>query len=182
MNAYLPRFLIRANIRGDCLDTLTPERLSRIWDVLEDEGRTPWLFYDGLTASREDYITFMCDPQVYAYAVYDHDGETLLATYFVNNFMGDAAMMHYCFFMAGQNRRYEIGIDTCNFLLRNSGISALIGLTPKPFRHAWRYALRCGFRVLGVIPRVCKLEAVGSNPRLVDGVLTLCTPQTLLDL
>ena len=181
MSAYISRFPIRANIRGDSLDTITPDRLSQIWDTLEDEERVPWLFYDGLTANKEDYIRFMCDPQVYAYAVYDHNGETPLATYFVNNFVGDAAMMHYCFFMAGQDRRYEIGIDTCNFLLRNSGISALIGLTPRPFRHAWRYALRCGFRVLGVIPRICKLEAVGGKPRLVDGVLTLCTPQTLLE-
>lgn len=178
--SYTPIYPIRANIRNNSMDALTPERLSHIWDTLQEEGRTSWLFYDGLTAAKDDYIDFMCDPTVYAYAVYDHDCETLLATYFVNNFKGNVGMMHFCFFTAGQSRRYEIGIDACNFLLQsNGGISALFGLTPKPFRHAWRYALAVGFRMLGVIPEACSL-AVFDKPKLVDGVATLCTPQTLL--
>lgn len=178
MNTYTPTYPVRANIHNSPTDTLTVVRLSEIWDALQAEGRTSWLFYDGLTSTREEYIDFMCSPRVYAYSVYDHDYETLLATYFINNFVGDAAMMHYCFFAAGQERRYEIGRDACKFILHNSGISCLVGLTPKPFRHAWRYALAVGFKKLGIIPRACRL-AVFDRPGPVDGVLTLCTLQSL---
>ena len=152
----------------------------KLWDQLEVEGWLPFLFYDGQTRDRQDYIEFMSSPDVYSYVVYDpHDHENPLATYFVNGFTGRAAELHYCFLNAGLPHKQAIGIETTNFLLRSGGLSALIGITPKPFRHAWKFALEVGFRKVGILPSACYLKTSG---RYVDAVVSLCTPETLLPL
>ena len=58
----------------------------------------------------------------------------------------------------------------------NLDCAAVMGLCPAPNRHAWRLAESCGFRVLGRLPAAC-LHA--RNNTWVDGILVLCTPQSL---
>lgn len=173
-------FPVRACIGSGDNHAFTRDRMAVVWDALVVENKERWLFYDGQVRDRVDYISFMTDPSVFAYAVYDHDWETPLATYFVNNFMGNAAMMHFCYLDAGINRKQAIGIEATNFLLWGGKISALIGITPKPFRHAWKFALSVGFVKVGVIPGACRLATPGGASRLTDAVATLCTPETIL--
>lgn len=61
----------------------------------------------------------------------------------------------------------------------NLDCAAVMGLCPSPNRHAWRLAESCGFRVLGHLPDAC-LHA--RKNAWVDGVLVLCTPQSLADI
>lgn len=152
-----------------------------VWRQLEAEGKDRWLFYDDDVRDEFDFIEIMSDPTVQAYMICDHDWETPLALCFLNNFIGSAAMMHFAFLDAGLERRYAIGIDTTNFLLRGkgAGVSALIGLTPKPLRHAWQFACAVGFIQKAIIPNACRLSRT-FPPRECAGVLTLCTPETLL--
>ena len=175
MNLIYP---IRANIPNHPA-TYTRDRMKTMWDALADEGKIPWLFYDGGVRDALDYIDFMTSPDVFAYAVYDQTGETPLCAYWVDGFMGRAAKMHFAFLDAGLPHMQRIGVETCNFLLRQGGLSCLIGLTPKPFRHAWQYALSVGFVRKTIIPGGCYLNQWG---RFVDAVATLCTPETLLPL
>ena len=58
----------------------------------------------------------------------------------------------------------------------NLDCAAVMGLCPAPNRHAWRLAKSCGFRVLGRLPAAC-LHA--RKNAWVDGILVLCTPQSL---
>lgn len=176
---YQTFFPVRACINDGPASTFTRDRMFRVWERMEAEGKQRWLFYDGQVRDALDYIEFMSMPNVYAYLVCDHDWETPLATYFVNGFMGRAAKMHFAYFDAGLSRRYAIGIETCNFLLKSGELSCLIGMTPKPFKHAWNFATSVGFVHKAVIPSVCFL-AYAKVPRLVDAVVTLCTPETLL--
>lgn len=176
MMLFIPTFPVRACIAKDGIHTFSREKMVRLWDALEAEGKVPFLFYDGETRDRQDYIEFMSSPDVYAYAVYDKaTGQIPVATYFLNGFIGRSAQMHFCYLDAGIEDRYALGIETCNFLLRSGGISALIGITPKPFRHAWKFALAVGFRRMGVLPAACRVK-----DRYVDAVITLCTHETLL--
>lgn len=178
---FYPTFPIRACIVRKGVHTFTRERMVCLWDSLEAEGKIPFLFYDGETRDRQDYIEFMSSPDVYSYAVYDKTGHIPLATYFVNDFIGRVGKMHFCFLDAGIEHKYAIGVEACNFLLRAGGISALIGITPKPFRHAWQYALQVGFQKIGILPAACHLARLsGDKARHVDAVITLCTPATLL--
>lgn len=177
--SYAPRYSVRSTKARDERVRLTPACLKRIWTIMGREKKIPWLFYDGFTHNLDSYLDFMLDQNVVAYGVYDRD--TPLATYFLNNFMGDAAMMHFCYFDAGLSEHTAIGIDTCNFLLRNGELSALIGWTPRPFRHAWKFALAVGFIQTAIVPRGCTLN-VGGWYKKVDAVVTLCTPETLKSL
>lgn len=61
----------------------------------------------------------------------------------------------------------------------NLNCTAVMGLCPAPNLHAWRLAESCGFRVLGRLPGAC-LHA--RKKTWVDGVLVLCTPQSLTDI
>ena len=58
----------------------------------------------------------------------------------------------------------------------NLNCAAVMGLCPAPNRHAWRLAESCGFKVLGRLPGAC-LHA--RKKAWVEGVLVLCTPQSL---
>ena len=54
--------------------------------------------------------------------------------------------------------------------------TSIMGVCPLPNRHAWRLAEACGFRVLARLPKACFYARKG---RYVDGVLVLCTAETL---
>jgi len=56
------------------------------------------------------------------------------------------------------------------------GASAIVGITPAPFRHAWGLAEACGFEIVTRLPGACWLAR---KQRFVDGVMVMCTPQTL---
>lgn len=176
--SYTHHFTFRACISAKGIHSFTTDRMIEMWRRLVGEGKQRFLFYDGHISDWPDYYSFMRDPGVYAYAVYDPATDEPLATYFVNNFVGHAAMMHFAYLDAGLSRRYAIGIDVCNFLLRNGGLSALIGITPRPFRHAWKFALEVGFVQKAILPQACRIVTDG-HTRMVDAVATLCTPETL---
>ncbi len=176
--SYTPFFTVRCTKAFDERVRLTQDHLADIWLTIEAQGRRKHLFYDGNITSLGAYIDFMEDCAVYAYGVYDHN-DTLLTTYFVNNFIGHAAMIHFCFTDAGLPVRKAVGIDSCNFLLRNGELSALIGITPQPFRHAWRFALDVGFEQKAILPRACRLTTASRRIAMADAVVTLCTPETL---
>lgn len=54
--------------------------------------------------------------------------------------------------------------------------TSIMGVCPLPNRHAWKLAEACGFRVLARLPRACFYARKGNY---VDGVLVLCTPESL---
>ena len=54
--------------------------------------------------------------------------------------------------------------------------SAIVGITPAKFRHAWGLAEACGFEIVSRLPGACWLAR---KQHFVDGVMVMCTPQTL---
>lgn len=54
--------------------------------------------------------------------------------------------------------------------------TSIMGVCPLPNRHAWRLAEDCGFRVLARLPEAC---FHARKQKYVDGVLVLCTRQSL---
>jgi hypothetical protein len=59
----------------------------------------------------------------------------------------------------------------------NLECAAVMGLCPAPNRHAWRLAEVCGFHILGRLPQSCWHAR---KKTYVDGVLVLCTLQSLM--
>lgn len=171
------RFLIRDRIPGREPSTLTTEHLMVMAAllVLEDTGQ--YLFYDGTIRDKEDYLGLLVNPHTMAFGLFSPDGNNPLGLCWLNNFLGHASLMHFIIFGEGLPHKRQIAQSMLGHLLFGQGsqISGLIGITPKPFRHAWKFALESGFERIGILPRACW---VASHNRMVDAVLTLCTPES----
>lgn len=62
------------------------------------------------------------------------------------------------------------------WMFENYGATAIIGICPKPNRHAWKLARACGFSVFGDIPGACFFAR---KKKCVPGVLVLATPESV---
>ncbi len=87
-------------------------------------------------------------------------GLDFLALYWLNNPLGKAVMIHFCFLRRAFCEQEEIGLYTVKSLLlcRQNGeyvVSALLGMTPKPYRHALAFIRKLGFRIAGEVPQAC---------------------------
>lgn len=58
----------------------------------------------------------------------------------------------------------------------NLSCDRLVGITPITNRHAWKIAEACGFRRHSVTPELCY---VARKQKKVNGVITICTPESL---
>lgn len=175
----IPDFYFRSHTNIQTPYSLTEDDFANLWTQLIKEEKDTALFYDGQVNCFPDYLEFMTAPDVFAYAVYFTD-KTPAAVFFVNNFMGKSAMMHFAYFDAGLSCRHAIGIEATRFLL-SGDLHALIGLTPRPFRHAWKFATEVGFQVVDpALPQACLLKRPDGALRYVDGVLTVIKRDNLL--
>ncbi len=70
-------------------------------------------------------------------------------------------MIHFCFLRKAFGEQEAIGLHVVESLLHcknGSGeyvLSALIGITPKPYRHALAFIRKLGFRIAAELPQAC---------------------------
>lgn len=86
--------------------------------------------------------------------------EDFLALYWLNNPLGKAVMIHFCFLRRAFCEQEEIGryVTESLLLCRHDGeyaVSALLGMTPKPYRHALAFIRKLGFRIVCEVPQAC---------------------------
>lgn len=157
------------DFQGSTFDADGPWSLGHIYDRMLKEGLLDVFFYDGRPqrAWFEGLNFGMTDIVSAAY-----DGETLLGFARINNITARSGMMHFCYFDAGKDIAPAIAEDLFDDLVRG-GFKSLMGLTPKPYRHAIRFAESVGFVRCGVLPGACKLANHGG--RIVDGIITVKT-------
>lgn len=141
--------------------------LGTVYDVMAREGLLRVFFYDNVPG-RAEFVRMMGHPGQLVYVPYGPD-RLPIAFARVTCLTGASGLMHFCYFMAGMPCRYELADDLYDFLA-DGGMQSLIGLTPKPYRHAIRFAVSTGFRVVGTVPGACYMA---SRERFVDGVLSV---------
>ena len=79
-------------------------------------------------------------------------------------------------FRAGARLAVPLAHGGLSWAFAHLDCAAVMGLCPKPNRHAWRLAEACGFQVMGLLPQACWHAR---KQQYVDGVLVLCTPSSL---
>ncbi|MBE6441854.1 MAG: N-acetyltransferase [Desulfovibrio desulfuricans] len=84
----------------------------------------------------------------------------------------------FCSFRAGFDWAVEQARGAFRWIFSITDATSLYGVTPVTHRAARRLAESCGFVQCAVLPSACWLARRG---KYVDGVLVLCTPQTLED-
>lgn len=82
----------------------------------------------------------------------------------------------FCVFRHAFKDAVKLGHMAAAWAFDHLPCDRLVGITPITNRHAWRIAEACGFRRHGVTPNLCY---VARKHKKVDGVITICTPESL---
>lgn len=145
-----------------------PLSLGDIYDTMQDEGLADVFVYDGWLM-RHEFIEKFSAPDVLTHAAFDLQGQPLVFAC-INNRTGYSGLSHFCYFAAGKPYLDELAAEWFA-MLADAGLRSLMGITPRPYRHAWKFALKQGYTLAGIVPGACVLVHHGG--RVVDGVLTI---------
>lgn len=163
---------IYKNFQASTFDDEGPWSLGHIYDQMQEEGLLNVFFYDGVP-QRAWFAGLNFGMTDMLFAAYDN--KDLLGFARINNITGLSGLMHFCFFEAGKDIAPAIADDLHN-ILAEGGMRSLLGITPKPYRHAIKFAESVGFVRVGVLPGACKM--VNHGGKYVDGVITVKTLTT----
>lgn len=136
------------------------EVLYSFWKQFQEDKLNLVLFFDGEIADFAGFQTWILAKDKDARFVAGADGK-IKALYWLNNQLGKSAMIHFCFLRQAFCEQEEIGRYVVKSLLlcRNERgeyvLSALYGLTPKPYRHALAFIQKLGFRLIAELPEAC---------------------------
>ena len=141
---------------------------------MEAEGLLPWAMscIDNPTLERWLEITaagvlLCCN---------DADTGELLGCAHFTQFQGTILRFDFTAFHTGFACAAQQAQGGFAHMFARHGASAIVGITPAQFRHAWGLAEACGFEIVTHLPGACWLAR---KQRFVDGVMVMCTPQTL---
>lgn len=82
----------------------------------------------------------------------------------------------FCVFRHAFKEAVQLGHLAAAWAFENLPCDRLVGITPITNRHAWKIAEACGFVRHSVTPELCY---VARKHKKVDGVITICTPESL---
>ena len=176
---------------------LDDEVLTKFWDQICAEGVARMTFYEYMPKDSEEFCSWAKgDAQDVRFIintenrsdVENHTGTNnsenkILAMYWLNNILGKAAMIHFCYIRAAFCEHIEIGEYVVRSLLLTKNedddfvVSALMGLTPKVYRHALGFVENLGFSILGVLPKSCLFSEKNSYK---DGVISVLTRENIM--
>lgn len=155
-------------------ETTTPEAKAVPYHKMEAEGLLPWAMscIDNPTLERWLEITaagvlLCCNDEA--------SGKMLGCAHFTA-FQGTIWRFDFTAFHAGFHCAAKQAQGGFAHMFERHGASAIVGITPVQFRHAWGLAEACGFEIVTRLPGACWLARKQS---FVDGVMVMCTPQTL---
>lgn len=141
--------------------------LDYIYDVMQEQDRVRFFFYDDNLHTIEKFKEWARAEHNWFYALYLKGTQEPLAFAVLNNHMGYTAMIHYCLMDEGLPHGKDI-VD-CFFSEARKTKQCLIGITPKPFRHAWKFSMAVGGKLITELPGACYLARRDSY---VPGVVT----------
>ena len=131
---------------------LTDSEIRGLYERMEREGLLDSFFHAGQIKSADGFLAYARDTGTWLFQAERH-GE-VVAFGMLDSFSAESAYFHHCHFRAGWKHTLETACHTLEWLRTACpSVKTLIGITPKANRLAARYASRCGFRILGEIPR-----------------------------
>lgn len=138
------------------------------------EGLLPWAMSGFAAPTLETWL------KVTAHGVLlcctNADTGDLLGCGHFTTFQGSVWRFDFTAFHAGFHCTAQQAQGGFDYMFQRHGASAIVGITPVQFRHAWQLAEVCGFEIVTRLPGACWLAR---KQRFVDGVMVMCTPQSL---
>lgn len=155
-------------------EAATDEAKAQPFHKMEAEGLLPWAMSCEIDYTLERWLgitslgLLLCCTDA-------GTGELLGCAHFTY-FQGTIRRFDFTAFRAGFSCAAQQAQGAFAHMFERHGASAIVGITPAHFRHAWGLAEACGFEIVTRLPGACWLAR---KQRFVDGVMVMCTPQTL---
>ena len=131
---------------------LKDAEIRELYDRMEREGLLDSFFHAAQCRSSQEFLEYVRSPGVWMFKA-ERYNETV-AFGMLDSFSAEAAYFHHCHFRSGWKHTCETAAYTLEWLqAKCPSVKTLIGITPARNRLAVRYAQRCGFNILGEIPR-----------------------------
>ena len=131
---------------------LTDDEIRGLYERMEREHLIDSFFHAAQCKSAHEFLAYVRDKGTWMFQVERHGG--VVAFGMLDNFSAESAYFHHCHFRAGWKHTLETAMHTLDWLQASCpSIKTLVGITPTRNKLAVRYAQRCGFKILGEIPR-----------------------------
>ncbi len=153
------------------------ETKTEFWEQFQKDRLNPILFFDGEIPDFANFSAWLSAKDKDARFVTGGTGE-VKALYWLNNPIGKNAMIHFCFLRKAFGEQEAIGLHVVESLLHcknGSGeyvLSALVGITPKPYRHALAFIRKLGFRIVAELPQACYFARQNTYKNALVSILT----------
>lgn len=157
------------------------EKIYGFWQQFQKDRLNPILFYDGEIEDFSAFYVWLLAKDRDARFVAAKDGK-IKALYWLNNPLGRSVMIHFCFLRSAFCEQEKIGLYVVKSLLFCTDIngeyvlSALFGLTPKPYRHALSFIRKLGFRLTAELPDACYFAR---NKSWKNGIISILTREQI---
>lgn len=139
--------------------------LTRLYQEAERDGVFEWVGHDCLMTG--DHFNLVArQAEVFA-GVYDEGGNPS-AFFFLTDFEGMSAHIHFGVLRRGRPRRRAIGRTVLAWCFETFAFHSLVGVAPEINRPARLYALELGGRRLGAVPGLCWMAR---PKKCVDGII-----------
>jgi len=145
-------------------DQLNNKQLAQLYDIAKRENVLDAVAFD--VAADLDLFLASVRLMTFFGAGYDSKDQPL-GFFYLTNFEGSTARLHFCFFEAGRDRRLELGRWVLDWCFKAFEFKCLIGIVPVINRGAVNYARALGGYEMGIIPGICYIHRL---ERSVGGV------------
>lgn len=142
--------------------------LRAVYARIRAEGTADMVFYDGTVTCEQEFIADMLRPGSLPFLVY-WKGKEAGFTWF-NSIEGKSARGHFVIYRDFWGRAISaaMGREACTYILTRKDdygylFDVIVGLTPVHNPLAWRLALMCGAREVGVIPHGAYMAKTGKT-------------------
>jgi hypothetical protein len=140
----------------DGIMTFTDSAIMSLYDKMAEDGTHEIVFYAGHITDRESFLRYMKRPDVMMYVLIqegDHIGFTWL-----DCIEDRTAYNHFCLFSPYWGKTVEIGTRALNLLMNMQNKDGYVfdlfkGTVPVWNTHAVDFALKCGGKKLGILPK-----------------------------
>lgn len=143
---------------------LSDSQLSEIYHTARRENLLDHVAFDA-PVNEECFMLFARRVEVFG-TVYDPENRPV-GFFYLTNFEGSTARIHFCLFEAGHRRRVAVGGRVLDWCFEVFEFKALIGVIPSINTGAIGFARKMGGREVARIPGLCWIEKL---KRSVNGV------------
>lgn len=139
---------------------MSRSEIEELYDLTVQAGTDAIVFYDGGVTDRVAWADMIERQEAWLVRAQDHTGR-VVGFWWLNNYLGKTAMMHFCILRLTHEGSVDIGRATMRYMAELGILESVYGLTPKHYRHVFKFLRELGFEILGDIPGACYLTRKG---------------------